>query len=98
MSEPAITPIGHVHRWYVGCRGCAIEPDVSEHFVTFDRERWTMEHSLHCRMDGDMQAGCPSENAVTKIGNPGRDTYGRWRIVAIDSEGLPLLERAEVGE
>ena len=86
----------HVHEWYVACRDCPAEPNVQDHFVTFTLHNWSIEHSLQCRMTGEMQRGCAYEKAVVLVsdGGPYDDQLGRWRITAIDSEGLPSLEKA----
>lgn len=85
----------HEHEWFVGCRGCDATPNVTDHFVNFGEDGWSVEHSLQCRMDGQMQRReCPYEHSVIEVGEPEEDMYGRWRIVDIDSEGLPSLERA----
>lgn len=87
----------HEHEWYVGCRGCDIEPDVSEHYVTFAEHGWSVEHSLQCRMEGLMQQGCAYERAVRKMGRPSDESMlGRYRIVTIDHIGSPVLELAPI--
>jgi hypothetical protein len=30
----------HVHEWYVGCRGCDENPDVSRHYVVFTEDTY----------------------------------------------------------
>jgi hypothetical protein len=95
-----MTSADHLHEWYVACLGCDAEPDVSGHFVTFTTTGWSVEHSLQCRMDGDMQRGCAFESAIRRVCEPvdfhqrQDHLFGRWRITSIDSEGLPSLERA----
>jgi hypothetical protein len=86
----------HKHEWFVACRGCDATPNVKDHFVTFTKYNWSIEHSLQCRMDGEMQRGCKFERAIVTVsaGGPYDDQLGRWRITDIDSEGLPSLERA----
>ena len=93
-TELLVAPVEHEHAWFVGCRGCDEEPDVSEHFVTFDESGWTIEHSLQCRMTGEMHRGCSHQHAVLAVLEDDHDNYGRWRITDIDSEGLPSYERA----
>ena len=80
------------HEWFVGCRTCDAEPDVSGHFVNFTEYGWSVEHSLQCRMDGEMQRGCAYERSIREIEDTADDGYGRYRITDIDSEGLPSLE------
>jgi hypothetical protein len=43
-------------------------------------------------MDGEMQRGCAFEQSIREIEDTADDGYGRYRITAIDSEGLPSLE------
>lgn len=88
----------HKHEWLVVCRTCDAKPDVSSHYVNFTDDSWSVEHSLQCRMDGEMQRGCAYERAVRLVSDdwmqPPPEQLGRWRITEIDSDGLPALERA----
>ncbi len=68
----------------------------NDHFVIFAGDRWTVGHSAECRLSGHMHE-CDYHAAVARIAtwhDPGRD--GRWRIDAVDSEGLPSLVRADL--
>lgn len=95
MSEESTE--GHEHEWAVVCLGCDAMPNVADHFVTFDAEGWYIEHSLACRMSGEMKAGCRFQSAIRSIADlPDAERMGYWRITAIDAMGLPSLERAEI--
>lgn len=64
-----------------------------EHSVVFTETAWTIEHSLRCRVGGQM-ADCPHHHAIQAVGyEPDPDLIGRWRITNIDSMGMPSLER-----
>ena len=67
-----------------------------DHYVTFTEDRWTVEHSVACRLSGRMSE-CEYHAAVDEVfwGAPDPDQLGRWRISGIDSAGMPDLERAE---
>lgn len=67
-----------------------------DHFVTFTEDRWTVEHSLACRLTGAMEQ-CVYHQAVANVmdGPPPDDALGRWRITDIDEEGCPAMVRAE---
>jgi hypothetical protein len=67
-----------------------------DHFVIFTADRWTVEHSVECRLSGHMHE-CEYHVALRCITKrkPKRDMLGRWRIASIDSGGLPDLVRAE---
>lgn len=70
-----------------------------DHFVIFAEDGWTVEHSVDCRLAGDVTTGCAYWVAlkyagVTDAVDP--EMLGRWRIDGIDSEGLPSLSRAEL--
>ena len=65
----------------------------NEHYVIFTEDRWTVEHSVECKLGGHMHE-CRYHEAVAGIAedyDPGM--LGRWRITDIDSKGLPSLER-----
>lgn len=70
----------------------------SDHFVTFDADGWFIEHSMACRVAGTLGT-CRCNRAIREVYDepPPEDQWGRWRITDVDSEGLPLLERAEGG-
>lgn len=80
-----------------------ILPNEPDHFVTFDEKGWFVEHSIACRIAGTLGT-CEYNDAVRKIADmpdcalgpyePDSDLFGRWCITEIDSEGLPILERA----
>ena len=70
----------------------------NDHYVTFTHGRWTIEHSVECRLSGHMSE-CAYHEAVATAADDfladwGGGTLGRWRITGI-SEGLPDLERAD---
>jgi len=71
-------------------------PSLSRHFVTFGYRGWRVEHSVECRLSGEMERGCLFEEAVHAMGEPDADQMGRWCITEIDSEGLPSLRREEM--
>lgn len=64
-----------------------------EHVVEFGPARWGLEHPLSCRVAGSL-IDCPYNTAVGLAGADGisTDTFGRWRVTGIDSDGLPVLE------
>lgn len=67
-----------------------------DHFVVFTEDEWTVEHSMGCRLDGHMQE-CNYLRAVQKVAEfyPDPEDIGRWRIIDIDSEGMPSFEKVE---
>lgn len=66
-----------------------------DHFVTFDSSFWTFEHSMECRLGGEM-ATCPYVAAAKDIAsNFIPELSGRWRIT--NHDGVPALERVELG-
>jgi len=71
----------------------------NDHFVIFTEDRWTIEHSVECRLSGHMHE-CDQHEAVARVAVGGFDPRmaGRWRIDGIDSEGLPNLVRADPAE
>lgn len=89
---------GVAEDWY-NERGAFIPtPDDADHFVTFDRDGWFVEHSIACRRAGTLGT-CAYNVAIREVaidfdseGDP--QQLGRWRITNIDSEGIPSLERA----
>jgi hypothetical protein len=67
----------------------------NDHYVIFSPDRWTIEHSVDCRLSGRMHE-CDYHEAVVRIAyefDPGMG--GRWRIDGIDSKGLPSLVRVD---
>ncbi len=69
----------------------------NEHYVIFTEDRWTVEHSVECKLSGHMHE-CAYHDAVRLIADEyDPDRAGRWRITGIDSEGLPSLERTPDG-
>ena len=66
----------------------------NDHYVTFTEDRWTIEHSVECRLSGHMHECSDHEAIALTAREYDPDMAGRWRIVGIGSEGLPLLERA----
>lgn len=89
----------HVHDWYVACHGCHDHPDVSGHYVTFSEGNWVIEHSLGCRLSGEMEKGCTFQASINALfadyadAGDDFDKLGRWEITAIDEEGLPSLRK-----
>ena len=67
----------------------------NDHYVIFTEDRWTIEHSVECRLSGHMPE-CVYHTAIAEAAaeyDP--EMEGRWRITAISSYGIPpLLERA----
>lgn len=69
--------------------------DLAWHYVTFDVDGWTIEHSLACRQTGRPDT-CGFLAAIYKVaGEPDPDLFGRHRITEVDTEGLPWLERVD---
>lgn len=66
-----------------------------EHYVIFTGDRWTVEHSVECRLSGHMATCRYHEAAAVIADEPRPELLGRWRIDGIDNEGLPSLQRAE---
>lgn len=67
----------------------------NDHVVIFTEDRWTVEHSVECRLSGQMHA-CAWHGAVARIAGEYQPAMaGRWRITEIDSEGFPMFERDE---
>lgn len=65
-----------------------------DHYVIFTEDRWTVEHSVQCRLSGRMHE-CSIHSAIAAWA----DTYepamsGRWRVVSADGP-VPVLERAD---
>lgn len=89
MAEPAT----HHHEWFVGCRTCDTEPNVADHFVNFTDDGWSIEHSLECRMSGEMQRGCDVEAEVRRLTNDG-DPGERGRFLVVVAEGTMAFEQA----
>ena len=71
----------------------------NDHFVIFTEDRWTVEHSVECRLSGQMPE-CAYHEAIADIAADGPDPemMGRWLISEIDSAGLPSLTRASGGD
>jgi hypothetical protein len=64
----------------------------NDHFVIFTEDRWTIEHSVDCRLSGRMHE-CGYHAAVARItAEFDPEMLGRWRI---DGEDLPSLVRAD---
>jgi len=98
---------GNCHDFTSAPAGAAIEAAVAaereriydelghDHFVIFTEDRWTVEHSVECRLSGHMHE-CDHHAAIVRIAAEfDEDMAGRWRIDEIDSEGLPALIRAD---
>jgi hypothetical protein len=68
----------------------------SDHYVIYTEDRWTIEHSVQCRLGGRMHE-CAHHEAIAAVSEEYDPAMaGRWLIVNIDSEGLPVLERADL--
>lgn len=95
MSEHNETLEPHRHEWAVICLSCDARPNVQDHFAVFTDDRWTVEHSLDCRMNGEMVT-CKYHRAIEALIADWTDpeVRGRWKITDVGSEGLPALERA----
>ena len=68
----------------------------NDHWVIFTEDGWTTEHSVECRLSGQMSS-CAWHEAVRRIAHgfdPGM--AGRWLITAIDPNGEPALVRADL--
>jgi hypothetical protein len=66
-----------------------------DHYVIFTEDRWTVEHSVECKLSGHMHE-CRYHEAIALIADEyDPATLGRWRIDDIDDEGLPSLTRAD---
>lgn len=68
-----------------------------EHYVTFGEDGWVVEHSLNCRMGGDM-INCPYHKAIEywvseRMYIPDKDNGKRYCIVKVDDHGFPVLHR-----
>jgi hypothetical protein len=62
------------------------------HFVTFTNDRYTVEHSIDCRLGGAMDE-CKAHTAVQRLADRGFDPalVGRWRIASVNEDGIPDL-------
>lgn len=86
FSPPTLDDI--TTKWHL-CVSC-----FDDHFAVFTEDSWTVEHSFECRLSGAM-VECAWHKAIERVaGNGPLDPLGRFRIVEIDSEGLPSLVRA----
>jgi len=68
----------------------------NDHYVIFTEDRWTVEHSVECKLSGHMHE-CDYHEAVSRIAaefDP--DMEGRWLITAIDGNGEPALVRDDL--
>lgn len=67
----------------------------NDHHVIFTEDRWTVEHSVECRLSGHMHE-CAYHAAVAAVADePRPEMAGRWRIAGIDAAGLPILTPAD---
>jgi hypothetical protein len=63
----------------------------NEHFVIFTEDRWTVEHSVECRLSGRMHE-CAHHAAVARFADGfDPDMAGRWLITEIGPGGYPVL-------
>jgi hypothetical protein len=70
----------------------------NDHWVIFTEDGWTTEHSIDCRLSGQMSS-CAWHEAVRRIAHEfDPDMAGRWLITAIDGNGEPALVRADLIE
>ncbi len=67
-----------------------------DHYVIFGPDGWVVEHSVDCRLAGQM-ADCEYHEAVRVTIGLGAPVAGRWCITHLDDDGLPVLERAAGG-
>lgn len=75
--------------------GYVVLPDQPDHFITFDSDGWFVEHSIACRVAGTIGT-CDYNGAARELDDEfDAELIGRWRMVSIDSEGLPEVERAD---
>jgi len=66
----------------------------NDHYAIFTEDRWTVEHSVGCRLGGQLPE-CAYHAAVALIADLHLPNMaGRWRIAWIDSAGLPILTPA----
>lgn len=66
----------------------------NDHYVIFTEDRFTVEHSVECKLGGHMHE-CTYHAAIAEAADePDPEMFGRWRITGI-SEGLPDLERTD---
>lgn len=70
----------------------ALWPD---HFLILAEDSWMTEHSMECRLSGEMPT-CRYHRAAANMmdGVPPPEDWGRWLITGIDSEGCMSLERS----
>lgn len=66
-----------------------------DHWVTFNPDRWFIEHSLACRINGGV-GSCPYHTAIetwieASMYIPAKDNGVRYRIAEIDENGFPVL-------
>ena len=68
----------------------------NDHYVIFTRDRWTVEHSVECRLSGQMSE-CDYHAAIAEFPDDyrARYGYGRWRITSVNEDGEAELKRAE---
>ena len=66
----------------------------NDHYVIFSEDRWTIEHSVECRLSGHMHECSVHEAIALTAREYDPDMAGRWRITGAGSEGLPSLEPA----
>jgi hypothetical protein len=64
----------------------------NEHFVIFTKDRWTVEHSVECRLSGHMHE-CEYHSAVQRDPDDARARagYGRFHLT-VNPDGWPELE------
>jgi len=68
----------------------------NNHYVIFTEDRWTIEHSVECRLSGRMHE-CYHHVAVARIATEFDPAMaGRWLITAIDLNGEPALVRDDL--
>lgn len=64
----------------------------NDHYVIFTEDRWTVEHSIECRLSGHMPE-CAYHAAVARVAFEfDQGIAGRWRIVSINADGEPELD------
>jgi hypothetical protein len=68
----------------------------NDHWVIFTEDGWTTEHSVECRLSGQMSS-CAWHEAVRQIADVfDPDLAGRWLITSIDPNVGPALVRADL--
>ncbi|MBO0813847.1 MAG: hypothetical protein J2P30_01635 [Actinobacteria bacterium] len=67
---------------------------LGDHFAVFTKTSFAVEHPLTCQQT--LEHPCEVQAAIRRIVGRGGPIGGRWQVTAIDSSGLPELERADL--